>query len=164
MSYWACAQLQPNRERLALHMLGLAGFETYAPRIRTRRAVLGRGRLLEGSAPLFLGYAFLLIHAAWYPARYSQGVIRLVLDGDHPARVSDSIITDLRRREVDGFVELPKARGLQRGDKLRVIHGALEGQLAIFEGMRPRERVEVLLTLLGTQRRVELARADVRLA
>ena len=37
MGYWACARLEPHRERLALHCLDLAGFETYLPRIRERR-------------------------------------------------------------------------------------------------------------------------------
>ena len=40
--YWAAAQLQPQRERLALHFLRQAGFETYAPRLRERRTVQGR--------------------------------------------------------------------------------------------------------------------------
>jgi hypothetical protein len=46
---------------------------------------------------------------------------------------------------------------------VRIVHGALNGSLAIFEGMRGRQRVEVLLMLLGTQRRVDLPKADVRL-
>ena len=40
--YWAAAQLQPQRERLALHFLAQAGFETYAPRLREHRTVQGR--------------------------------------------------------------------------------------------------------------------------
>jgi hypothetical protein len=33
--YWACAQLQAQREQLALHCLTkVAGFEVYSPRIR----------------------------------------------------------------------------------------------------------------------------------
>ena len=59
---------------------------------------------------------------------------------------------------------LPQPSGLKRGDKVQVIHGALAGHLAVFEGMKARARVEVLLTLLGAQRRVELPKADVRLA
>jgi hypothetical protein len=31
MSYWACAQLEANRERLAVHCLGLAGYPVYLP-------------------------------------------------------------------------------------------------------------------------------------
>jgi transcriptional antiterminator RfaH len=161
MSFWACAQLEAHRERLALHTLAIAGYTTYLPRLRTQR-IGGQHKLIAGTAPLFPGYCFVTIALQWHQAHWSPGVIRLVLDGEHPARVPDAVIDEIRRREVDGFVQLPKPRGLQRGDKLRVIHGALEGQLAIFEGMRPRERVEVLLTLLGTPRRVELPKADVR--
>jgi transcription antitermination factor NusG len=163
MSYWACAQTQPSREQFALCTLERLGFETYAPRIRTKRAVPGRGRLLEGSAPLFINYVFILIHSAWYAAHYAPGVTKLLRAGDgHPLHVPDRVISDLRTRERNGLIELPKAPGLQRGDKVQVVAGVLTGLSGIVEGMRPRERVEVLLTLLGTQRRVELARADVR--
>jgi hypothetical protein len=31
MSFWACAQLEPQRTALALHCLALNGFETYCP-------------------------------------------------------------------------------------------------------------------------------------
>jgi hypothetical protein len=35
MSYWSCVQLEPCRERLALHCLSkVNGFEIYSPRIR----------------------------------------------------------------------------------------------------------------------------------
>jgi hypothetical protein len=37
--YWAAAQLQPQRDTLALHFLRQAGFETYAPRLRERSHV-----------------------------------------------------------------------------------------------------------------------------
>ena len=42
MSYWACAQLEANRERLALHCLSLRGFEVYLPRLRVKRITLAR--------------------------------------------------------------------------------------------------------------------------
>ena len=35
--YWAAAQLQPQRDTLALHFLQQNGFETYAPRLREPR-------------------------------------------------------------------------------------------------------------------------------
>ena len=42
MAYWAAAQLQPQRDGLALQCLRQAGFETYAPRLREHRTVHGR--------------------------------------------------------------------------------------------------------------------------
>ena len=57
---------------------------------------------------------------------------------------------------------LPPARGLQRGDKVQVTHGPLHGSIAIFDGMRPHQRVAILLAMLGSTQRVELPKADVR--
>ena len=82
MSYWAAAQLQPQRDQLALHCLKLFGFETYAPRLRDRRIV--RGREVIKTPLLFPRYAFVLIELQWIKAQYSPGVARLVMDGFAP--------------------------------------------------------------------------------
>jgi len=72
------------------------------------------------------------------------------------------VIDDLKSRERDGHVVLPKPPGLTRGDKMHVIHGPLKDSIAIYQGMRGRQRVEVLLTFLGGQQRIVLHREDVR--
>jgi transcriptional antiterminator RfaH len=160
--FWACAQLKPQQERLALHFLGLAGFETYLPRLRDHR-VRG-GRRVETSPPLFPGYAFVVVQLQWVDACYAPGVVRLVLDGERPARVPDRIIEDLRKRERNGLIELPRARGLRAGDRLRVLRGPFAGHLALYAGQAPHERVAVLLALLGGQRRVTLPKGDLEAA
>jgi transcription antitermination factor NusG len=81
-----------------------------------------------------------------------------VLDGVQPAKVPDKVIADLKRRERNGLVELPLPPGLRRGDQVRITRGVFAGQLALFDGMRPHERVAVLLQLLG---RVELPKGDI---
>jgi hypothetical protein len=85
--FWACARLETHRERLALHCLGLNGYETYFPRLRARR--LFHGRKIEVQPALFPGYAFVLIRLQWHSARWSVGVIDLLMDGLTPARVPD---------------------------------------------------------------------------
>ena len=157
MSYWACAQLEANRERLALHCLGLAGYQTYLPRIRVRRITQSR-KVSVRTSPLFPCHAFVRIELQWHAARWSPGILRLVLDGDRPAKVPDKVIAELKGRERNGLVELPLPPGLRRGDKVRITGGVFSGQLALFEGQRPHERVAVLLQLLG---RVELAKSDI---
>src|SRR5262245_11077973 len=123
MGYWACARLEPHRERLALHCLGLAGYTTYLPRIRERR--LSHGRRIEVRPPLFPGYAFFVVEAQWHTARWSIGVLGLVMDGLRPARVADSVIDEIRSRERGGLVELPKPAGPNLGDQVRVVAGPL---------------------------------------
>jgi len=153
--YWAAAQLQPRREALAAHCLALAGFTVYTPRLREQRVL--RGRRVEVSPPLFPGYAFVLIELQWHSARWTAGVIRLVMDGAVPARVPDAVIAEIRSREVAGLIELPKPPTVRPGDAVRILRGPFEGKLAIYAGMNPRARVEVLLSLLGSSQRVMLA-------
>jgi len=162
MSYWAVARLKPHREQLALRCLGLADYETYFPRLREHR--ISHGRRTEIRPPLFPGYCFLTVEAQWYAARWSIGVIGLIMDGIRPARVADQIIDDLRKRERNGPVELPKRETFHVGNQLRILHGPFVGQLGPYAGMRPHERVLVLLALLGGQQRVELAKDAVELA
>jgi transcription antitermination factor NusG len=76
-------------------------------------------------------------------------------------RLPDRIIAELRERERDGAIELPKPRGLTAGDAIRILGGPFEGHLALYAGMRPHQRVEVLLAVLGSQQRAVLRRRDV---
>jgi len=154
MPYWACARLEPHRERLALHHLGLAGFQTYFPRLREHR--ISHGRKVEVQPPLFPGYAFVAIELQWHVARWSIGVIGLIMDGIRPARVPDSVIDEIRSRERGGLVELPKPPGLKPGDRVRVLTGPLQGLPGLYAGQRPHARVLVLLALFGSQQKVEL--------
>ena len=85
----------------------------------------------------------------------------LIMDGIKPARVADQIIDDLRKRERNGLIELPKRPGLKPGDQVRILQGPFAGRLGLYAGMRPHERVLVLLALLGRQQRVELPKCDV---
>src|SRR5215471_4839147 len=105
MAFWAAAQLQPQRDALALHFLRQAGFETYAPRLRERRTV--KGRKVVRTPLLFPAYAFVFIRLQWHAARWVPGVVRLVMDGAQLARVPDAVIDEIRSRERGGLIELP---------------------------------------------------------
>jgi transcriptional antiterminator RfaH len=157
--FWCCAQIEPFRERLAMHCLGLNGFEVYCPRLREQ--VRSGGRKIERTPPLFPGYAFVLVVSAWWSARWSPGVRRLVMDGEQPARVPDAVIAEIKSRERGGFVVLPKARGLAPGTRMKVLQGPLQGQIGLLAALRPHERVVMLLQMLGGQQRVELARSAI---
>jgi transcriptional antiterminator RfaH len=157
MPFWACAQLVPQRERLALHTLALAGYTAYLPRLRVYRA--SHGRRIEASPALFPGYCFITIVAQWHTARWAPGVARIVLDGAAPARVPDAVIAEIRSRERGGLVELPSR--FKRGDPLRIVHGPFAGHVGLYAGMNGHERIAVLLALLGSEHRVTLPRGDV---
>jgi transcription antitermination factor NusG len=157
MSFWAAAQLQVNREQLALHFLKLEGFETYTPRIRISR----RGAR-DITQFLFPSYSFVRIELQWHAARWAPGVIRLVMSGGtSPAKVPARVIDDLKARERNGLVELPKPERFRPGTRVRIVHGLLLGQVGLVAGLKPRERVEVLLQLLGAPRSVILPTGNI---
>jgi transcriptional antiterminator RfaH len=157
--YWCAARLIARREAFALHCRAASGYETYLPRLREQR--ISRGRKVEVHPPLFPGYCFVLIELQWHAARWSPGTCGLIMDGPQPARGPDSVIAEIRSRERGGLVELAKPPLARLGDPVRVVRGPFEGHLAIYAGMKPRERVEVLLQLLGGQQRVTLAKRDI---
>jgi transcriptional antiterminator RfaH len=159
MSYWCCTRLETRREGVAQHFLQLAGFQTFFPRVREQR--VRRHRRVDVTSALFPGYAFVLITLQWHAARWAPGTLGLIMNGIQPARVPDNVIDDIRRREVRGAIELPKPAEFRPGDPVRILSGAFEGHLALYAGMKPHERVEVLLALLGSQQRVTLPRDAV---
>ena len=159
MPYWCACRLQLHREALALHCLGLNGYETYYPRLRDRR--IRFGRTIENRPALFPGYAFVLIQLQWHTARWTPGTLGLIMGGSGPAKVPDGVIAEIRRREVGGLIDLPKPPPLRRGTRVQILRGPFSGHLAIYADTRPRQRVEILLQLLGGEQRVELPKADI---
>ena len=159
MAYWTAARYMLAQEGLALHFLRLAGFEVYLPRLREQRIV--RGRRVEVTPPLFPGFCFVAIELQWHAAHRAPGTNGLVMNGGGPAHVPDNVIAELRSREHNGLIELAKLRGLRVGSRVKVTAGPFAGQFGLFAGMRPRDRVTVLLTLLGSAQRVELPKAAI---
>jgi transcriptional antiterminator RfaH len=102
-----------------------------------------------------------LIELQWHAARWAPGICGLIMAGAEPAKVPDGIIAEIRRREIDGLIDLPKAPSLRRGDRVKILQGPFRAHLAIYPGMKPRQRVEVLLQLLGSQQRVTLPKSSI---
>jgi transcriptional antiterminator RfaH len=88
-------------------------------------------------------------------------VAAVIMSGSEPARLNDHIVDEIKARERSGLVVLPKRAAFHTGETVRVAHGPFAGHLALYAEQRPRERVLVLLALLGSQQRVELAKDDI---
>jgi transcriptional antiterminator RfaH len=159
MSYWCAARLQPGHERYALHCLAVLGYTTYFPRVRGRR--ISGSRKITLNPSLFPGYCFVTIELQWHAARWAPGTLGLVMSGGLPVRVPDTAIAEIRSRERNGLVVLPKPPGPRPGTTVRILRGPLEGHRGLYAGMRSQERVLVLLALLGGEQRVVLAQKDV---
>jgi transcriptional antiterminator RfaH len=149
--YWAVCATEVRREHVARTFLMMREYETFLPLIKRQ------GRV----EPLFPNYLFLRIVSQWYSARWSVAVTRILMDGQSPARLADDVVSDIRRREVNGLVVLPRAPRLRPGQPVRIRKGAFEGIYGIYDSMSGRDREFVLLQLLGQQVKVSLPARDV---
>ncbi|MFY9839273.1 MAG: transcriptional activator RfaH, partial [Xanthobacteraceae bacterium] len=60
------------------------------------------------------------------------------------------------REDANGFITLEQRPPFRAGEKIRVLDGAFASCLGLFEGMAERERIAILLDLLGRKVRVVL--------
>ena len=157
-SRWYVAQTHPHAEAKASQHLQRQGFAIYLPRYLKQRRHARRVEKI--AAPLFPGYLFVAINTAtqrWLSIDSTTGVAKLVRDGNRPAPVPQLVIDALIRREdANGFVQLDRRPRFSPGDKIRIVGGAFCDCYGLYEGMSARERVAILLDLLGRQVRVVL--------
>src|SRR5262245_23431334 len=152
---WYVVLTQPNAENKAVVHLKRQGFATYLPRYLKRRRHARRVETV--AAPLFPRYLFVTIDMAkqrWRSIYSTIGVSNLVSSGDTPTAVADEVIATLKRSEDDaGFVKLELPR-FRVGQNIRVISGIFTDCLGRSEVIADRDRVSILLDLLGRKVRV----------
>lgn len=156
--FWHVVQSHVHAEAKAQIHLARQGFETYLPRYLKRRRHARRVDMV--AAPLYPGYLFVAFDPRvqqWRSIRSTVGVTRLLCVGDLPKTIDCSIIDGLRGREdAQGFIQLARRSHFASGDKVRVRDGVFSDCLGLFENMTDRERVVILLDLLGRKVRVTL--------
>ena len=163
---WYVVQTHVHAESKAAAHLVRQGYEIYLPRYLKRRR---HARRVENvPAPLFPRYLFVgfdLQAARWRSIQSTQGVSHLVCNSNEPAMLPGSVIAELRAREDErGFIRLNLQPLYAPGDKVRVVDGVFGDSLGLFEGMADRDRVAILLDLLGRKVRVVLDRESVAAA
>jgi transcriptional antiterminator RfaH len=155
---WYAVQTQPHAEAKASAHLNRQGFDVYLPRFVKRRR--HAGRVDNVAKPLFPSYLFVAIDIAtqrWRCVNSTVGVRRLVCHGTMPAAVDTAIVEQLKSRHDElGFIKLESGPRFKPGEAVRVLDGAFSNVLGIYEGMTDRERVAILLDLLGRKVRVQI--------
>jgi len=160
---WLLVRTKPKQESAAVRALASRGIEAYLPRLLEPRSHV---RAPRGPVPLFPSYVFARIVAAEQraAAHYCPGVAGLVRFGDALGAVEDEFVADLRRREGErGFLVVGEVRRPREpGSRVRVVRGPLAGYEGIVARYMPsRDRVRLLLAMVGGARNVEVAARDL---
>lgn len=155
---WYVVQTRPHAEARVASHLERQGYSIYLPRYLKRWRHARRVKIIP--APLFPHYLFVaidLLTQRWRPIQSTIGVSRLVCSGEEPAVLPAAVVNGLRTRQNEaGFIQLDIGPRFSPGDKICVVEGVFAASLGLFEGMADRERVAILLNLLGRKVRVVL--------
>lgn len=144
---WSVASVKPGALSLAEVNLQRQQFEFYSPKI-IRKVRDARGCYGPKKFQLFPGYLFVFVIDRWRSLLSTFGINGVLMDQERPAVLRDGVIEAIRAREADGVVVLQKSK-FRQGQRVRVISGPLMFELGIYEGQRERDRVSVLMQLLG---------------
>ncbi len=158
MKRWYVVHTHASAEALAKQHLTRQGFNVFLPRYRKLRRHARRvDRVL---APLFPRYLFVnmdLSNERWRAILSTVGVARLICHGDIPAPVPERVVEEIQTRMGDdGAVSMFSGSGMVPGDEVRIVDGAFSDRTGIFKCLDDKQRVVVLLDLLGRELWVRL--------
>lgn len=147
---WFVVVTNPQRERFAAK--NLVDHEPYFPQFK---ALTGRVK------PLFPNYIFCRSTPYWSTIKNTVGVRTILMNGDNPAKLSQSVITGWKAQERHGLVVLPPPPRFRNGERLVVLRGTLRNRTVIHAGMSGRDRETVLLEMMGSLIKISIATDDL---
>jgi len=155
---WYVVRTKPRQEDVALRNLRNQGYEAWLPIHTAWRRKAGRWQVVRG--PLFPCYAFARLGDATRgiaPIRSTVGVIGLVRFGEQPATLPESVVDDLRSIEsrlAENAIS-HDASPFRPGEVVRIVSGPFAGLEGVVS-QTAKERVAVLLQLLGREQNIDL--------
>lgn len=148
---WIVAVCRPNQEAIAEVNLTRQGYLHYCPKIQIKQP--NKPTLIR---PLFPRYIFIFIEQFWSSIMGTRGISRVLLGDNGPQSLPETIIKDLKRRELHGYVQLTAPPRFTPGEQVKTNEGPLVGIPLIYESMSGSDRVKVLAELLGRKVIVEV--------
>lgn len=159
---WFCLKCRTKQEPATARVLALEPeIDVFCPMLQFESIRWGKPTLVREA--MFPGYFFACFSYPEFHRRvaHSQGVSTIVRFGERPAMVSSEIIVQLKVL-VDHLDSSPISAAVEAGDEVTLAEGAFCGLRALVTRVLPgRQRIAVLLELLGATREVEVALKSV---
>jgi transcriptional antiterminator RfaH len=155
---WFVVYTLPGKETVARQHLEEQGYNVYLPMFKKIRR--HARRVDEVLQPLFPRYLFVSLNLeidAWRAVNGTRGVSYLLLNDGRPLGISTSIIKELQVQEDEnGLVPVACLENFTKGKKLRIVDGTFKDQVAVFQMMDDKKRVQLLLNFLGRDTKISL--------
>lgn len=159
---WYCIRSKPKHEHIAARNLRrLEEVEIFNPRFRMRKSTKrGAAWVTESLFPNYL-FARFPFHQLLDEVKYTQGVSSVIGFGGQYPEVPADVIDELRQNFPEN--DLHVADGLPKpGDTVTIATRAMFGLPGVvLRNLPGRQRVQVLLEMLGRTTMLELSLADI---
>ena len=163
MKNWYVVSTQPHQEARAETNLRRQGYEAWLPKLlRQRRHAR---RVDTTKAPLFPGYLFITLEPqvqTWRAINSTFGVRHILCHGELPRPIERGFVEALKETTDDsGVVALPNADKLVPGQPLRLLTGPFANSVGTLLRLADKDRVALLLDLLGREVQILVSRRNV---
>jgi transcriptional antiterminator RfaH len=163
--HWYVAHTKPRQEHVACRNLLRQSYRVYLPRLKVLKWLRRRQEIRF--EPLFPRYLFFRPAGAEHsiaPVRSTHGVAGIVRFGAFPAVLGDEMLERIRFHEHrQHLADLAELSPVQPGKEVVVINGPLAGLEGLVTSVS-RERVTVLMRLLGEETKVRLSCRELKVA
>jgi transcriptional antiterminator RfaH len=155
---WYVVRTLPHCELRAQGQLSAQNFRSFLPRYT--KTVRHARKLRSIMAPFFPRYLFVALDLErdrWRSINGTFGVCGLIMTGEAPAPVARGVVESLSA-SCDANGRVQAGRCLDIGDRVRVLTGPFTDLVGYLVRIDGRERVQVLLRLLGGEVPVSIER------
>jgi len=148
---WYAVHTRPHHEVTAARQLLQQGFEAFLPlHWKTVRHARCFRDVKAAFFPRYLFTRLDLTRQRWRAVNGTFGVASLVMEGERPMPVPHGVVEDLAAlADREGILQLGPA--LRIGQRVRVLSGPFADRVGELRSLGERDRVQVLLDVLGGQ-------------
>jgi len=154
MKKWYLIKTKPKQEKIAIANLQNQNYHVYCPFAKINSKVV----------ILFPGYLFIHLDETlenFSPIRSTKGVLNFVRFGLSYAKISDKIINFIKYNEQNTTDKIKRLNDFKVGDKVEITEGVFKNCIAIFQSLKPDDRVLLLINLMGQQQSIKIKKKSV---
>ena len=156
MKYWLVVTYKINEvKRLETNLIN-QNFDYYLPKIK-----IAKSNSSPKEEPLFPGYIFVKTSVKNYSAlKYTIGIKNIIKFGHNISYISDDEIKEIQKVEKESRIK-PLSSQLEIGQNAIIAKGSLKGSIVKICSLPSKDRVGILLSFLGSERKVIISEKDL---
>ena len=156
MKHWLVATYKINETKRTESNLSNQKLNYYLPKIKVKNSNFN----LSEEA-LFPGYIFINARLEYYPIiKYTKGIKKILKFGNSIAILTNNEINSIKSIEKLSKTK-PIISNINVGQEAIVSDGPFKGTLVKVCSLPSKDRIEVLLTILGSSRRVKIFKKNL---